>query len=234
MCFPVVLGQIGAALGAGAATSGAAIATGSAALGVASSTLGFIGQRQTARAQERAQAVAMQQEQQRLIREQTAMRQREAQEQIASLQQRQQIAEETRKALARQVVATGEAGVGGASAQAVVNEFTAQEGRYLAALEQQRQFQALNTGLALGDAGMASQRNITAINRPVQKPSFLEGIASIGSAGASGYYVGQRMYEASTLPTVPTSSSSSFYGPFQQTSYDKDANGVPDLIQRYP
>ena len=157
MCFPAALGAIGSALGAGAATSGAAIATGSAALGVASSALGFIGQRRTARAQERAQAVA-----------------------------------------------TGEAGVGGASAQAVVNEFTAQEGRYLAALEQQRQFQALNTGLALGDAGMASQRNITAINRPVQKPSFLEGIASIGSAGASGYLSGQRLYEATTLPKVPT------------------------------
>ena len=204
MCFPAALGAIGSALGAGAATSGAAIATGSAALGVASSALGFIGQRRTARAQERAQAIAMQQEQERFKREQLSIRQREAQEQIASLQQRQQIAEETRKALARQAVATGEAGVGGASAQAVVNEFTAQEGRYLAALEQQRQFQALNTGLALGDAGMASQRNITAINRPVQKPSFLEGIASIGSAGASGSLSGQRLYEATTLPKVPT------------------------------
>jgi hypothetical protein len=224
-----MLAAVGNAVLGTTGVTAASVAAGSATLSAVGSTLGFIGQRQTARAQERAQAVAMQQEQQRLIREQTAMRQREAQEQIASLQQRQQIAEETRKALARQAVATGEAGVGGASA-----EFTAQEGRYLAALEQQRQFQALNTGLALGDAGMASQRNITAINRPIQQPSFLEGIASIGSAGASGYLAGQRMYEASTLPTVPTPSSSSFYGPFQQTSYDKDANGVPDLIQRYP
>jgi hypothetical protein len=216
-----MLAAVGNAVLGTTGVTAASVAAGSATLSAVGSTLGFIGQRQTARAQ-------------RLIREQTAMRQREAQEQIASLQQRQQIAEETRKALARQAVATGEAGVGGASAQAVVNEFTAQEGRYLAALEQQRQFQALNTGLALGDAGMASQRNITAINRPIQQPSFLEGIASIGSAGASGYLAGQRMYEASTLPTVPTPSSSSFYGPFQQTSYDKDANGVPDLIQRYP
>lgn len=202
MCFPPALAAIGTALGASAAT---AVATGSAALAVTSSALGFIGQRQTARAQERAQAIAMQQEQQRLMREQTAMRQREAQENIAVLQQRQQIAEETRKALARQAVATGEAGVGGASAQAVVNEFTAQEGRYLAALQQQQQFEALNTGLALGDAGMASQRNITAINRPVQKPSFLEGIASIGSAGASGYLSGAQLQEATSLPTVPSS-----------------------------
>lgn len=216
MCFPVVLGQIGAALGAGAATSGAAIATGSAALGAASSALGFIGQRQTARAQERAQAVAMQQEQQRFRREQLAMRQREAQEQIANLQQRQQIAEETRKALARQVVATGEAGVGGASAQAVVDEFTAQEGRYLAALEQQRQFQALNTGLALGDIGMAYQRNITALNRPIQQPSFLEGITSIGSAGASGYLAGRQLHEATTLPQVPTPSVDAQYGAWGQ------------------
>ena len=206
MCFPAALGAIGSAMGAGAATSSAAIATGSAALSATGTALGFIGQRQTAKAQERAQAIAMQQEQQRAIREQTSMRQREAQEQIASLQQRQQIAEETRKALARQAVATGEAGVGGASAQAVINEFTAQEGRYLAALEQQRQFQALNTGLALGDAGMAYQRNITAINRPVQKPSFLEGVTNIAASGASGYLAGQQLHEATTLPQVPTPS----------------------------
>ena len=199
MCFPPMLAAVGNAVLGTTGVTAASVAAGSATLSAVGSTLGFIGQRQTARAQERAQAVAMQQEQQRLMREQTAMRQREAQENIASLQQRQQIAEETRKALARQVVATGEV-VGGASAQAGYNEFTAQEGRYLAALEQQQQFQALNTGLALGDAGMASQRNINAINRPVQKPSFLTGAIEATEKATKDYGTSLQYYNLANPP----------------------------------
>jgi len=195
MCFPPMLAAVGNAVLGTTGVTAASVAAGSATLSAVGSTLGFIGQRQTARAQERAQAVAMQQEQQRLMREQTAMRQREAQENIASLQQRQQIAEETRKALARQVVA-----VGGASAQAGYNEFTAQEGRYLAALEQQQQFQALNTGLALGDAGMASQRNINAINRPVQKPSFLTGAIEATEKATKDYGTSLQYYNLANPP----------------------------------
>ena len=195
-----MLAAVGNAVLGTTGVTAASVAAGSATLSAVGSTLGFIGQRQTARAQERAQAVAMQQEQQRLMREQTAMRQREAQENIASLQQRQQIAEETRKALARQVVATGEVAVGGASAQAGYNEFTAQEGRYLAALEQQQQFQALNTGLALGDAGMASQRNINAINRPVQKPSFLTGAIEATEKATKDYGTSLQYYNLANPP----------------------------------
>ncbi len=203
MCFPVALGAIGHALGAGAATSSAAIATGSAAISGVSSALGFIGQRQTARAQERAQAVAMSQERERMLREARSMRQREAQDAVARSQQLMEISRQSSEASARARVAAGESMVGGISSGLLFDEFDKQSANYQAALLQQQGYDSANVGLALGDAEMRYQRNITALNRPVQKAGLIPSVLGASQNISGAYLGGLQLHKASTTPKLP-------------------------------
>jgi len=174
MCYPAVLGAIG----------------------VAQSMAQYAGQRQQARQQQRYQAQAAEAERQRFIQEQTAMRMRQAQEQEAMNAELGDIALKSREALSRAGVSAGEAGVSGASVDALLDDYTRQEADYRVALTRQQELQNINTGLALTDAGYRTQMNQIGINKPINKPSFLTAALGAVGGGMSGYRTGVEIKKA--------------------------------------
>ena len=155
---------------------------------VGSNIAGFVGARQQAKAQLRYQAQAAAAERQRFAQEQTSLRMRQAQEQEAVGRELEQVSRKSQQALARARVSVGEAGVAGASVQALMDDYTRQEAGYRAALLRQQELGAVATGMGLEQAGFATQQRQIGINRPVSKPSALvAGLQTIsGGLGALG------------------------------------------------
>jgi hypothetical protein len=199
MCFAA----IGLALGA---TKAAAVSTGiaatTAAIGVGSSALQFAGQRRMAKQQEAYQKQAQAAERQRFLQEQTSLRMRQAQEQEAVGRELEQVSRKSQAALARARVSAGEAGVAGASVQALMDDYMRQEAGYRSALLRQQELGALGTGLGLEQAGFATQQRMIGLSQPIDRPSGLgAALGAIGS-GLSGYRTGLDI--GSRLPTKST------------------------------
>ena len=163
------------------------------AIGAASSVAGYQGQRQQARQQRRYQAQAADAERQRFLQEQTSIRMRQAQEQEATNRELGDIALKSREAISRASTSAGEAGVAGLSVNALMDDYMRQEADYRTATLRQQEFQNINTGLALSDAGYRSQQNLIGINRPVNKPSFLTAALDAASSAAGGYRTGMEI-----------------------------------------
>ena len=157
-------------------------------IGAASSAASFVGQRQQAKAQQRYQAQAAAAERQRFLQEQTSMRMRQAQEQEAVGRELEQVSRKSQAALARARVSAGEAGVAGASVQALMDDYMRQEAGYRSALLRQQELGGVSTAMGLEQAGFATQQRQIGINRPVSKPSALvAGLQTIsGGLGALG------------------------------------------------
>jgi len=184
MCDPVSLGWAGLALGAASAGTQA------------------VGQRQQAKAQQRSQAQAAAAERQRFQQEQTSMRMRQAQEQEAVGRELEQVSKKSQAALARARVSAGEAGVAGASVQALMDDYMRQEGGYRAALLRQQELGALGTGLGLEQAGFATQQRQIGINQPIDRPSFLTAGLGALQGGLSGYRTGLDISSRMKTPTT--------------------------------
>ena len=148
------------------------------------------GQRQQAKAQQRYQAQAAAAERQRFQQEQTSMRMRQAQEQEAVGRELEQVSKKSQAALARARVSAGEAGVAGASVQALMDDYMRQEGGYRAALLRQQELGGISTGMGLEQAGFATQQRQIGINQPISKPGFLEGALGVASGAMSGARTG--------------------------------------------
>ena len=184
MCFPGIA---------------AAIPYISAGVGAASSGLQYAGQRRQAQQQAAYQAQAAAAERQRSLQEQTSLRMRQAQEQEATARELEQVSRKSREALSRARVSAGEAGVAGASVQALMDDYTRQEAGYRAAVLRQQELGALGTGLGLEQAGLASQQRLIGIRQPISQPSLLTaGLGAIQS-GLSGYATGLDI--GSRIPT---------------------------------
>ena len=168
----------------------------SAVIGAGSSGAQFMGQRQQARQQQRYQSQAAEAERQRFIQEQSALRMRQAQEQEAMNKELGDIALKSREALSRAGVSAGEAGVSGASVDALLDDYTRQEADYRVALTRQQELQNINTGLALTDAGYRTMNNQIGINRPINRPSFLTAGLGAVQSGMSGYRTGMEIEKA--------------------------------------
>lgn len=179
-----------------------AIPIATAVIGAASSGLQYAGQRRQAQQQAAYQAQAAAAERQRALQEQTSLRMRQAQEQEATARELEQVSRKSREALARARVSAGEAGVAGASVQALMDDYTRQEAGYRAAVLRQQELGALGTGLGLEQAGLASQQRLIGIRQPISQPSLLTaGLGAIQS-GLSGYAQGQDI--ASRMGTPKT------------------------------
>jgi len=187
MCFPA----IGLALGASAANA-TAVGLGAtmAAVGVASSGLQFAGQRQQAKAQARYQAQASAAERKRFQQEQTSMRMRQAQEQEAVGRELEQVSRKSQAALARARVSAGEAGVAGASVQALMDDYMRQEAGYRAATLRQQELSGISTAMGLEQAGFATQQRQIGINQPINRPSALGATLGAIQSGLGGYATG--------------------------------------------
>ena len=201
MCDPVSI-AVGTALGA----KGSAVAVGmvgaSTMLGAASGVTSFVGQRQQAKQQARYQAQAAAAERQRFLQEQTSLRMRQAQEQEAVGRELEQVSRKSQAALARARVSAGEAGVAGASVQALMDDYMRQEAGYRSALLRQQELGGISTGLGLEQAGFATQQRQIGINQPINRPSFLSGALGTIQGGLSGYRTGLDI--SSRLPTKST------------------------------
>jgi len=191
MCFPA----IGAAIvGAKAAAGMSALQLGmvgaSTVAGVASPLVSYAGQRQQARQQARYQAQAQAAERQRFLQEQTSLRMRQAQEQEAVGRELEQVSKKSQAALARARVSAGEAGVAGASVQALMDDYMRQEAGYRSALARQQELGEIGTGMQLEQAGFATQQRQIGINQPINRPNILTAGLSALQGGLSGYRTG--------------------------------------------
>jgi hypothetical protein len=176
---------------------------------VGSNIAGFVGARQQAKAQLRYQAQAAAAERQRFLQEQTSIRMRQAQEQEAVGRELEQVSQKSQQALARARVSAGEAGVAGASVQALMDDYTRQEGAYRSALLRQQELGGVATGMGLEQAGFATVQRQIGIRQPVSKPSALTaGLRTISSglgALGTGMDIAGRM-GGTTPPPIPTGS----------------------------
>ena len=194
MCDPISATIGTAIVGKTAAAGMSAVALGtigaSTVAGIASPLMSYAGQRQQAKAQAAYQAQSAAAERQRALQEQSSIRMRQAQEQEATARELEQVSRKSQEALARARVSAGEAGVAGASVQALMDDYTRQEAGYRAATLRQQEMSALGTQLGLEQAGLASQQRLISINQPIDRPSFLTAGLGAISGGLSGYRTG--------------------------------------------
>ena len=175
-------------------------------LGAAQAGLQIQGQRQQGKAQAKVQENASAAEKQRHLQELSAARLRQRQEMTASAQQIQKATTEARESRATARVSAGEAGVAGLSVDALINDMSRKEGEFRSSIQQQTQFQTMNTNLGLSDAGMRSRMNLLSINKPIEQPDYLGAILGGAQTGMSAYSfmgdagVGQGMKTKTTTP----------------------------------
>jgi len=156
----------------------------------------FAGQQRQAKQQEAYQRQAQAAERQRFLQEQTSMRMRQAQEQEAVGRELEQVSRKSQAALARARVSAGEAGVAGASVQALMDDYMRQEAGYRSALLRQQEIGAIGTGLGLEQAGFATQQRMIGLSQPIQKPSVLGTILSSAQQAAGAYRTGLQIQQA--------------------------------------
>ena len=170
-------------------------------VGVAQAGMQYMGQRQQARQQARYQAQAAAAERQRFLQEQTSLRMRQAQEQEAVGRELEQVSRKSQAALARARVSAGEAGVAGASVQALMDDYMRQEAGYRSALLRQQELGEIGTGMQLEQAGFATQQRQIGINQPIDRPSFLTAALGTVSSGLRAYGTGLDIQ--SRMPKTP-------------------------------
>ena len=161
-----------------------------AALAVASGGAQYMGARRQAKQQAAYQAQASAAERQRFLQEQTSIRMRQAQEQEAVGRELEQVSQKSQAALARARVSAGEAGVAGASVQALMDDYTRQEAGYRGALLRQQELGQVATTMGLEQAGFATQQRQIGINRPINRPDFLTSALSTATSAVGAYGLG--------------------------------------------
>jgi len=173
--------------------------------------------KQQAEMQRRYQAQAAAAERQRALQEQTSLRMRQAQEQEAVGRELEQVSRKSQAALARARVSAGEAGVAGASVDALMGDYMAQEAGYRSALLRQQELSGVGTGLGLEQIGLASQQRLMGINQPIMDPIRPRGLGiqdvlSVASGGLQGYMAGRSLSGGggSSNPSIPRGSVSSY------------------------
>ncbi len=159
--------------------------------GIASAGASFIGQRQAASAQERAQERATELEQARYLDQVNAARVQQAQEQVARAQRIGAASRGNQLAMARARVAAGEAGVTGLSVQALIDSMTANFARNRFSETRRAEMQDVNRNLALNDARMRSRMNLLGINQPIQQENPLQALLTGVQVGTSMQSVAQ-------------------------------------------
>jgi hypothetical protein len=191
MCVPAIGAAIvGAKAAAGMSAGALALVSATTVAGIASPLVSYAGQRKQAKAQAQYQKQAQAAERQRFQQEQTSMRMRQAQEREAVGRELEQVSRKSQAALARARVAAGEAGVAGASVQALMDDYMRQEAGYRAAILRQQELGSISTGLGLEQAGFATQQRMIGLSQPIEKPSFLTAGLSALSGGLSGMRTG--------------------------------------------
>ena len=164
-------------------------------LAVASGGAQYLGARRQAKQQAAYQAQASAAERQRFLQEQTSIRMRQAQEQEAVGRELEQVSQKSQAALARAKVSAGEAGVAGASVQALMDDYTRQEGAYRSALLRQQELGQVATAMGLEQAGFATTQRQIGINQPINRPSALTALLQTATSAVGAYGTGLQMQQ---------------------------------------
>ena len=152
-------------------------------LGAAQAVSSYAGAQGIARAQEAAQRRASLAENERLRSAQISLRQQQAEQAEARSQRIQESEIRARRARARAMVAAGSAGISGQNLDAVVNDLTMQEGKYLSSEERRAEMQDSGIAIQLEQETIASGMNQLRINRPIEQPSILNSAISGATTG---------------------------------------------------
>ena len=169
-------------------------------LAVAAGGAQYIGQRRMAKQQAAYQAQAAAAERQRFMQEQTSLRMRQAQEQEAVGRELEQVSRKSQQALDRARVSAGEAGVAGASVQALMDDYTRQEGAYRSALLRQQELGGVATAMGLEQAGFATTQRQIGINQPINRPSALTSLLQTATSAAGAYALGLDLQSRMATP----------------------------------
>jgi len=167
-------------------------------LSAAGSAASYIGQRQAAAAQTTYQQQLMAAERERQQQAETNLRLRQQSEQEARGRELAKVSQEARAMAARNVTAAGEAGISGASVDALLAEGTRRELDFYESLDRQGSMQASAYEQEIESGRRGSEMRITDINRPVSRPSFANLAIDLGKAGMSTYDFAQRDYQIKT------------------------------------
>jgi len=181
------------------------------AIGAATSVMGYMNQSSAANAQQAYQNQLRNQQKQladletaKYLQEAEAMRFKEAQEKEQQGRDIFNITQEAKAAKSRAIVAAGEAGVGGASVDAILADFGRQETAYAQAVRRQGFYSEAATNRSIENARLGTQYNVTALQTPmppIQKPNLWATALQIGSQGLDSY--GQYMrYAPGKSPTA--------------------------------
>ena len=165
---------------------------------VASSVAKHIGQRQAADAQTRYQQSLMAAERERQQQAETNLRLRQQDEQEARTRELAKVSQEASAMASRNITAAGEAGISGASVDALLAEGTRRELDFYESMTRQGQLQSTAYSREIEAGRQGSAMKMLDINRPVSKPSFANLAIDLAGAGVQSYDFAQRKYQIDT------------------------------------
>ena len=199
---PAAAGAAGAA--ASASATAATMANAMLAIQAASAGANYLGQRQAASAQARYQQQLMAAEQERQRQAETNLRMRQQDEQEARARELAKVSQEARAMASRNIVAAGEAGISGASVDALLAEGTRRELDFYESMTRQGQLQntAYEREIEAGRTGSAMR--ILDINRPVSRPSFANLAIDLGSGVMQSADFQDRLYQTRSQADTAT------------------------------
>lgn len=199
---PAAAGAAGAA--ASASATAATMANAMLAIQAASAGANHLGQRQAASAQTRYQQQLMSAERERQQQAETNLRMRQQDEQEARARELAKVSQEARAMASRNIVAAGEAGISGASVDALLAEGTRRELDFYESMTRQGQLQntAYEREIEAGRTGSAMR--ILDINRPVSRPSFANLAIDLGSGVMQSADFQDRLYQTRSQADTAT------------------------------
>lgn len=160
-------------------------------LGIFSNAIGefadFRAQQQAAAAEAQRQAIFVQQRNEALKLQQESLRLQQSQAHESGARERFQEGRRLRRAQAEAQTAGSAGGVGGASLNELLRDFSTQTAGFTEASLRQQQFGDLQTGLRIRTADQQASFDISSNTAPIEKPSFAASILRIGTTVSKAF-----------------------------------------------
>ena len=184
-----------------------------AAVVVASTANSIYSQQQAASAQAKVQQRASAAERERLLQQMSAERIQQAFDNEERSKEMQKASKKAREARATAVVSAGEAGVSGLSVQALLDDYSRQEGAYRYGLIRQGEQQDVGRELRLKDGQMQSYNNLLSINKPIAQTDYLGSALDGAKTGMSVYSFGTDLMSRGAPAPAPAPAPASTTAP---------------------
>lgn len=169
-------------------------------IAIATTATSIYSQQQAASAQAKVQKRASAAERERLLQQMSAERIQEAFDNEERAGEMQKASKKAREVRATATVSAGEAGVSGLSVQAILDDYSRQEGAYRYGLQRQGEQQDIGRELRLKDGQMQSYNNLLSINKPIAQPNYVGSALEGAKTGMSVYSFGTE-WQSNKEPT---------------------------------